>query len=498
MSKKVWSLPAVFGLGLIACTHFAKREPAQVVRFEGQPTCEMVTAGAFNVSMVDEGISIEERAWERAGHYLKEQFPAMIRAFMEKAAQDTSCEVENDVPRFEADIKYRIEFLNGSIKSSTGPASVLGFAHSALFTDATFADQLACYGICSASRARPTCAKTCGVTQAFNDLYWTSPAPHVLSGVCFGDVTPQDRDEKQKKFISDFNAARDNLAGYLKSKLPMLEAALAEKTSLRDDLMKLQAEYKIFVAQRKPRKCPVIEAAWAKKVRKSTIRLQRHSSLGTAFYVKAPSGRFLVTAAHVVGLDTSSPSGDSTVMTSEKGGLVTKRSGKVETFSIVPGMHDKERDINFKNAPGKGEALEVARADEIPHVGQKFFVNGFPGVAEGKYMTYECTFIGFGPAMPDRKDVAYELDCPGRPELGGISGGPAVDENGKVWGVNSAAPKYSSHFSVAPLSVGTDGLLKIGIQQVFLSDNCFSLNGAGSTEPHRCQIMPRQLEESIP
>jgi hypothetical protein len=212
----------------------------------------------------------------------------------------------------------------------------------------------------------------------------------------------------------------------------------------------------------------------------------RHEKyFGTGFFVRTVSGRVLLTAAHVSDLSTQVPL---------RREYLGEGSARFESFELVPGRVDQDRDISYTPVKTSGVNLELVGDNEIPKVGEKIFVTGFPG-ARNELFIYECRMEGFGPSFRERKNTSYRLDCPGRPDIRGASGGPAFGEDGRVWGVNSSQTDYGSTVFVAPVSTSRDGNIRFGIQQQFVSDFCYSER---ASFPETCQIMPNQYEKNIP
>lgn len=478
---------------LVACAHSPTRGPAQVR--SRSLTCDDVIEKLFDTASVKAQIEAAHRVVEAVEYHIGQQFPAQIREFMEHANSSPTCEDERLVPLYANDLRNRIEYLSSSLEVAKGSDTPIALLRSSLFTERNFADQMACFSACGAkdssriSSKKNSCGDECKITEGFRDFYGQYGPVQFLSRICFLEASSI---PDQVAFSSKFNSAKAPFYEYLESSRAQFERYIPLLQGLKSRLLSLQTDYRRFQESRKAATCPVTVYPWEKQVRKNVMFLSQGRERGSGFFVKTKHGRNLVTAAHVSNLTLGAP-----VKESRMANVVPAdrlKAAKVE-FVLAPGLHDTENDVTIKHVNENGNGLEVVQSDQVPEVGQKFFINGFPGALGRKYLSFQCTFKGFGQAMVNRKEFAYIFDCPGLPNISGMSGGPVVDEEGRVWGVNSSTTTYDSRMAATPLSVSANGELKSGIQKIFLSDDCYD---AHEMVKRRCQVMPRALEESIP
>jgi hypothetical protein len=155
----------------------------------------------------------------------------------------------------------------------------------------------------------------------------------------------------------------------------------------------------------------------------------------------------------------------------------------------MPGYFDRGNDIIQAPASGDFKPLEVIAESNVPMRGQRFHIAGFPGGSRENFQMYDCTFLGFDRSFSrDSEQMVYVMNCPGVPgALNGMSGGPVVDDFGRVWGVVSEHSQIVGRVFVAPISRDKQGGINMGFQTIFTTDNCFRDNMLGLK---RCQVMP--------
>ncbi|MGE3260661.1 MAG: serine protease [Bacteriovoracia bacterium] len=206
---------------------------------------------------------------------------------------------------------------------------------------------------------------------------------------------------------------------------------------------------------------------------------------GTGFHFSAQGKHFFASAQHVTG------SGEDKY-DEELHSLVIDYNPELHFFPRAVERFDFAADAVIKEIKSTKAPLRLVDAKKKPAPGQNFYLAGFPGIRGSKFSTFRCRFLGYGENV--RGGSAYLLHCPADGFLDGLSGGPAVDEEGRVWGIVSNHAERADVVSVAPLAEGPGGKPVIGIQGTFLSDLCY-----GSIKeldpPHRCQIFPGSREQ---
>ncbi|MBY0315508.1 MAG: serine protease [Bdellovibrionales bacterium] len=168
-------------------------------------------------------------------------------------------------------------------------------------------------------------------------------------------------------------------------------------------------------------------------------------------------------------------------------------NGQVLNFRVTPQTHDRARDIAIGDArrENRNQFMPVISSTEKPRVGQRFVLAGFPSNRNSEFTTHDCTFKGYGSIDQYSNERTYLIYCPSAESMvSGMSGGPLIDQSGRVWGVAHAADDGDTNLiHVSPLSRSSDGRTRMGIQETFDSDDCYRL--ANETyERHRCRIRP--------
>lgn len=228
--------------------------------------------------------------------------------------------------------------------------------------------------------------------------------------------------------------------------------------------------------------CPLDEAAKTMEAGVAKLDVEERGS-GTGFYFAAPNGKtYLASARHVPTLG-----GDYT----EPLYAVTKPGGSLFSFHIEPGKYDYENDSVLEEADPQEHPLKLVDSNEQPAFGQLFRAGGFPGVANGKFTTIDCRFQGYGPNV--NGGMAYFLHCPVNIPVNGMSGGPLMSEDGRVWGIAVNQVEEQGLLVASPISTAKNGEPKFGVEGTFLTDHCY-----GSIQlpqpPHRCQVFPGSLQ----
>lgn len=222
---------------------------------------------------------------------------------------------------------------------------------------------------------------------------------------------------------------------------------------------------------------------------------------GSAFVTEAGGKKYLVTAAHVSNLSLKPapfPS-ERKLPSATELPLITKNAdGNIEQelMAIYPGEIDFSLDISFKPTARPSRAFKTAATQELVSLraGRLFYALGFPITLKGRVDAIPCVFEGFAPGQRKSREAQLLLYCPGRGNSVGISGGPLVDEGGRVWGMISSQAAYSGALLATPV-LEMDGKLQQGVGITFQSDLCYNRN---LTYRGPCTVMPNMFETQIP
>lgn len=482
--------------GLLACAHLG-RGPAQVKNVRAPLTCSEVFKLAFDLPGMQKQFEVDLQAAVYVREYLDTRYSASIRDFMRRSSRSTSCDDELNVENYAKDIQARIDEVKKTIEDVNEKSPMIQFVDGPIVRQANAGEQLACLGTCEELNKNlpfdkaPNCSELCHMNSQLRDLFFNSIPLQNLTRYCFLGADAKNSGQRSSEFVSLIKQNIPAAAEMVRQNLPAAEQSKRDYQATEAGLSELQAEYVEFKKARIATRCAPLISTWKANVEQATARLTSDFSSGSGFYVRTLQGRFLVTAGHVSKVGPTIPQSELSAFSLHG----TKYQKSKETFAGNTGSIDLGRDIIFRPAVGTGAALSVIGDTKIPKLGQKFYISGFPGVADKKFTTYACSFVGFGPRLSGEKDAAYVVECPGRPSVAGISGGPAVDEQGRVWGVISSQSRFTSYIFIAPLSADAGGKLKIGIWQTFVSDLCLkNLN----SQIGRCEIMPNLYEESVP
>lgn len=238
--------------------------------------------------------------------------------------------------------------------------------------------------------------------------------------------------------------------------------------------------------------------------RKAREELKRHSTrmeqpdgrAGTGYFATTigPDGKprtHLVSAAHVGHQDWNDPMNfGRDPLTVHSAGLRPDPIGAGE-FPVEPGQFDRANDTIVKPIE-QGEGMRVVPAGTVPTDDQEFVMGGHPGIhTGGEYANMRCSFMGYQSGTGH-----YVMDCPTNNQfIGGYSGGPVVDKEGRVWGtVVQQGTQYrpdgtyfrDNRVFVSPIFNNPDGSLGLGNQRTFVAPRCYNVVG---NQSNRCQII---------
>lgn len=488
----------------MGCTHIAAREPAADLSARGMkaaPACTDLFNATFRAD--DLQLSYEEGKfiYAEVRKYVDSKYAGLIHDFMASADRVSECETERDVDLYFADITSKIGFLRGRIHKNNESAAAQAALARPGFSVEDVGAQLACYSPCAIRQmqattyAKKTCRESCGTDPKLADFFDDTTDLKRLAFACFPGMGIKNVQREREVYIANYSRVMPPYLSKLKEISSALGDELATDRRIVAGLNRLSAEYLKWKSNRAAKQCAPGNYAWLPEVTAASVVLRSKSTEGSGFFINTQSGRYLVTAAHVSEpkIDPESNRKPQPMMQMISPG---GKASKNVRFDIIPGMIALNVDITLARQE-KGRGLELVGEDEVPQLGQHFYVAGYPAFAGEKFQVLRCTFYGFGPRLSDgnQTEASYLLRCPGAGDMHGISGGPMVDERGRVWGVNTVSIPYTSSLGVAPLMQNKSGVPKIGIQQIFLSDLCYT---PFQYEPQRCQVMPNMYNKDVP
>jgi len=172
---------------------------------------------------------------------------------------------------------------------------------------------------------------------------------------------------------------------------------------------------------------------WLKKVQAATVVVEGESGLGSGFFVQTPLGKkYVVTNAHVV-LDNWN---------------IRVKLSTGQEIPVTMGQLLPEYDLAILDIQGVGlpDALELR--EDLPEVGERVFAYGAPrglegslseGIVSAVRTTEEIRQVVADGSFdePVQKKAANWIQTTA-PISPGNSGGPLVDEQGRVVGMNTA------------------------------------------------------------
>lgn len=475
-----------FLLILLACVH-ARRGPASDELLFPRSQCE----AAFNSLTNELDFNSDQNTWlasaRRGFEYLRSGFPQEVDGLMDKSRP--ICERVQSLSEIQRDLKVKREAVQSvNDELSQRLAKLEDRLTYPMMRDSRFEERVSCVLDCSLKKA-VACARLCQVDQIFVDQVLMDDAIVEIHKTCAIDG-------------GDFNGLlRANLPKWrelVNTEIEVFRKMEHDSQLAQQDLQSIEIRLRKEKIDTKSLSCEAsVSPSWIPSVSRAVSIVERkntefrsddtapekhQSGFGTIFFIDAGRGEVRgVTAEHIYNEN-------------DRWGDFSSRAFKYsqtsQNMQPEPGLYNRGLDIiQTRVTGGRTASLRLIEAGAIPQIKQKFYLAGFPLVRDKKFTVYKCGFLGFSRSrVPRSTSTAYVLSCPNvHGHIGGMSGGPVVDEGGRVWGMISDHDRFLGRVYVAPLSMTPDGQVQMGIQQYFLSDQCF---GDGEANPRRCQVMP--------
>lgn len=357
---------------------------------------------------------------------------------------------------------------------------------------------------------RSFCANKCGLTTSQAQTMHSLFIGDDDSGT---DNCPETREANKEKLKSVLGELIDTMRTFANQVEPEVKRAFREYAEIESFYERQQRKFEQILIRFQGSECQrqdqSLTGSLEENLRRALSSGESGIGKGTLFYIRGPrDGEGIpVTAQHVSGFgDGGRPARDRVAMVekSRTAQQIDRPNGIIELnaeeFPVRPGQYDAAHDVTLGNPRPVSFALPLVEVDRRPQVGQRFMIAGFPANREHHFTTHRCVFRGYMNLADRLPNSGYLLHCPSTVSLiSGMSGGPMVDESGKVWGTVQAADTISKGLViVTPLGKNPQGEVEIGIRQPMLSDHCYRFNEQMNTERHRCQIFPNSRETEVP
>lgn len=466
----------------ISCAH-SGREPAST---PGNITCDL----ALQYLGAEPSLSIgedEDFRYVRTIahlHYLKDVYIPEVKKSLPKPSEDVILEFHRmlkDWKEFRADDKERLiamKMMTAAIQK--GP----------FFHDPEYGEKLACALTCEEPLR---CEKKCKATgyREMSQLLRLTKAR-----ISCSEIKGEQAIFKPAEFAAAFKKSQSKILERQK----MLMHLTQEMMDVEDQVGKVYAplikEMAKFKAPPAPKKYEPTE--FEKKMEAHVVLLDTGAGHGSGFLARSRSGVKLMTAYHVFGYDLELTWGpEKAEVFFREDFRLGKTSGREIKLKSEHGKFTRMDDVLENDYPEKTGGLKVVGKGRLPAKGQKFFALGFPGTSEGSMRAVPCEFHGYAQSSQG-KGTRYSFTCnSGRDRFTGMSGGPVVDEEGTVWGVNTNVGVVTSRSLVAsPIYQDEAGEIRFGLPAEGLSELC--LNRKNWSLYERCQLMESQYETKIP
>jgi hypothetical protein len=356
------------------------------------------------------------------------------------------------------------------------------------FHDPDYGSKLACVFKCD----RPEkCEKKCKAT-GFKEISAILPVMRAAAACAVIEG------ESARFIASDFEAAFKRHQKQILERQKEVLSLSREMIALEDKVAKAYAPLIKQMSKHKVKATEPQETEFEKKMESYVALLDTSAGPGSGFLVKEKNETKLMTAYHVFGYDLELNWGPEKIEVFFRDDLkARKTNGKEIEMKSAAGRFSRMDDVLENDYPENRPGLKVVGKGRLPEKGQKFFALGFPATSEGRLRAIPCRFYGFTQSSQGQS-ARYTFMCDtGRDRFPGMSGGPIVDEEGVVWGVNTNVGEIASRILIAsPIYSDENEVVHHGLPKYGLSELC--LNRKNWAQYERCQLMENQYEKQIP
>jgi hypothetical protein len=461
---------------IAACVHTARRPAASLVR----SACEKAFDEEHDKFLVDSERNRSLDKISRGYEYIERTFPSEVTELLAK--DKSACLRARDFADVQKDLKTKMETVAQTAKLLDRRESELSdLAQTRMMTDPFFVRKSLCVLTCGSNKERK-CADYCSVDEKFiEDL-----ASNALYMRLYNACSP-----KVNEFQSELELRLPIWSKMLKFSLwPAYHELTLLAQRARLALHEVEAQLAHDKKSEGVRSCDPPLPRWRNSARSSVDTVKGPGGQGSAFYVTDGKEIRAVTADHIY--NEAEGWGEK-----EERPLLFGETGRRHlhhrpvSLLVKPeaGYYSHGDDIIQTKITAPRKTLPLAPMDARAKSGQPFYILGYPQMKNYRFTIYRCTFYGYSTSKVSYSNsTVYVLRCPSVDgHIAGMSGGPVLDESGRVWGLITDHNPFLARVFVAPLSAAPDGEILMGIQQTFLSDSCVPQN---QVEPRACQVNP--------